>query len=453
MKLKSLIFGIIAICFCSCEKFLQIGPPKQSLVQSEIFKTDELATTAITGIYSQMALTGYASGNGGSISVITGLSADDLVGYVTTLNFYENDIPTTNTTITTLWQSPYKSIYSANAVLEGLSSPNGVSEPIKAQLRGEALFVRAFANFCLVNLFGPVPLNLNTDYRIMAVEPRSSVDVIYQQIVKDLREAEGLLPENYVTTERVRPNKSAVQALLARVYLYNEDWANADKYASMVIAKTATYKLVAYDDIFLKNSQEAIWQLVPTAGGNTADGSVMILTATPTFASLRPDFVQNAFEANDKRKAAWVRTYTNTTGTYYYPFKYKVKTSSTISEYSMIFRLAEQYLIRAEARGHLNQLSSAIDDIDQIRSRAGLSLIKNINPSISQSNLLQAIENERRVELFAEWGHRWFDIKRSGKADQILAPIKAKWQSTDQLYPIPSAEITRNKSLVQNKGY
>jgi hypothetical protein len=452
-NIKIIFIGAIALHFCSCKKFLEIGAPKDSIVQSQVFKNDGVATSVITGIYSQMALNGYASGNGGSISVLCGLTADEFIGYNATREFYENEISPANTTINSLWQRQYQSIYAANALLEGFAEPNGITPPVQIQLKGEALFVRAFANFYLINIFGPVPLNLTTDYRINQIAPRTSVNVIYQHILKDLQEAEELLGEGYVATERIRPNKSVVQALMARVYLYMGDWENAEKYATLVIAKTGTYKLVSYNDIFLKNSQEVIWQLMPTAGGNTNDGNVMILTATPLTASLKNDFVLNAFETNDKRKIAWVQVYTNPTGTYYYPFKYKVKTSTSISEYSMVFRLAEQYLIRAEARTHLNKMITAIDDLDEIRNRAGITLIKNTNPNISQNNLLGAIQNERRVELFAEWGHRWFDLKRTGKVDAVLSSIKLNWQSTDALFPLPQVDIDRNHNLEQNKGY
>ncbi len=115
----------------------------------------------------------------------------------------------------------------------------------------------------------------------------------------------------------------------------------------------------------------------------------------------------------------------------------------------MMLRLTEQFLIRAECYAHLNDINRSKADIDLIRSRASLP-----NTSAStQTDLLLAIEQERRIEFFAEWGHRWFDLNRTGRSDQILPPIKSGWQTTDKLYPIPLTEIRLNPSLTQNAGY
>ncbi len=112
------------------------------------------------------------------------------------------------------------------------------------------------------------------------------------------------------------------------------------------------------------------------------------------------------------------------------------------------------YLVRAEARAQQNKLAESIADVDAIRGRAGLPLIQNTNPGIGQSGLLNAIAQERRIELFAEWGHRWLDLKRTDKTDIVLGPLKgSNWQPTDVLYPIPASEITNDIYLIQNPGY
>lgn len=444
----------------SCKKFLEIDPPKESLVQETIFKSDDIATSAVTGIYRNMAENGFASGDQSSIASICGVSCDELVSYNTILNeFYENQISPNNAYLNgTLYFSPYQLIYTANATLEGLSASSGVTPPVKAQLRGEALFIRAFIYFYLVNLYGAVPLQLTTDHRVNEIANRAPVEQIYQQIINDLKDAESLISENYVTTERVRPNKAAVQALLARTYLYLQDWENAEKYASLVIEKTNLYNIVGLDGIFLKNSSEAIWQLMPRANSNSLNGNLFILVATPIYVSLRKDFVDNVFEPNDKRKTSWIQIFTNSTGTYYYPFKYKVRSSTTVTEYSMVLRLAEQYLIRAESRINQNKVSLGIQDINIIRQRP-LSTTGNLNPisplssSLNKSDALLAVERERRVELFSEWGHRWLDLKRTGKTNSVLSLIKPRWEQTDVLYPIPYNETSRNSSIKQNPGY
>jgi len=163
----------------------------------------------------------------------------------------------------------------------------------------------------------------------------------------------------------------------------------------------------------------------------------------------------NSFEPGDLRKVTtgtngWLGK--NTVGgvDYYYPKKYRARTSSPITEYDIVFRLAEQYLIRAEARVKQNKISEATLDLNMIRNRAGL-----LNTTATdQTSLSLAIQHERQVEMFAEWGNRWLDLKRTGIINSVLAPTKgANWQSTDALYPIPFNEIQINVNLIQNPGY
>lgn len=456
MKVLNLMIAIlITLLFTSsCRKFLEVEAPKGSLVKTSVFQEDGTATSAMLGIYSQMAAGGYASGNFNSLSVICGMSADEYLPQSTLLTeFYNNQIDPLSNTLSTVWTNIYLRIYSANTVLEGLTEQTGVTSTLKTQLQGEAYFTRAFNYFYLVNLFGEIPLHLTSSYQENSTTIKSDPSAVYQQILKDLKQAEGLLGEEYITSERIRPNKSAVQAMLARVYLYLKDWDNAEKYSSLVLDKVALYELKAPDEIFLKNSKEAIWQLMPTANTNTLDGNALILPTTAFHVSLNSSFATNRFEVNDKRKTSWIRSAIVAGVLYYYPFKYKVKSSSTVTEYSMVLRLAEQYLIRAEARAQQNKLTLAVADLDKIRIRAGIVPIQTISPGIGQNELLNLIYKERQVELFSEWGHRWLDLKRLGLADAVLKTVKSNWQLTDVLYPIPQNEINRNQKINQNNGY
>src|SRR5690606_8094764 len=132
----------------------------------------------------------------------------------------------------------------------------------------------------------------------------------------------------------------------------------------------------------------------------------------------------------------------------YYPYKYKDRNSiNNITEYSMVIRLAELYLIRSEARAMQGNLSGAIEDIDKIRDRSGIKLIENIQPSIDSEALLDSIIKERKRELFSEWGHRWFDLKRTGRATKVLGINNSSWQEADALFPIPEDERMKNPNL------
>ncbi|TKC00028.1 RagB/SusD family nutrient uptake outer membrane protein [Pedobacter cryotolerans] len=445
----------IFVIITSCKKFVEIDPPKNSLVPSTVFKSDELATSALLGIYQQMALNDYACNGPRSITTLCGLTADELIGYniQTYKPFFDNQINPENAMLSAIWDNPYKRIFDANGIIEQLSLEQGITPTVASQLKGEAYFIRAFCYYYLINLFGEVPLHLSTNYQTNKRATRASVDKVYEQILSDLKTAEGLLGESYVTAERVRPNISTIHSLLSRVYLNLGKWENAEKYSGLVISQVNTYQLVPLDRVFLKNSQEAIWQLMPAPNSNTAAGNFYILASAPVNVSLRPDFVQRAFEQNDLRKISWIKSLVSSGVEYFYPFKYKVRSSSDVTEYSMVFRLAEQYLIRAEARAKQNNLSGSISDIDRIRARAGLPLIIDINPTIDQASLLTTIATERRNELFCEWGDRWFELKRSNRLSTVLSVTKPNWKTNFELFPIRISEINNNNNISQNPGY
>ncbi|RYD93194.1 MAG: RagB/SusD family nutrient uptake outer membrane protein, partial [Sphingobacteriales bacterium] len=234
------------------------------------------------------------------------------------------------------------------------------------------------------------------------------------------------------------------------------EWSNAETEANGIIANTQSYELLSdLNAVFLKNSKEAIWQLLPNGvtSSTTAEGQLFILKTTPTNRSALTDNLFNAFENNDQRKLNWVDTLTVGLSYWYYPYKYKQNGSNgSGAEYSMVMRLAEQYLIRAEARAKQNKLTgdnSAATDINSIRQRAGLAA----TTATTLPQVLAAIEQERRVELFTEWGHRFFDLKRWNRLDAVLIGVKPNWNTDDASYPIPLSEILANKNLTQNAGY
>jgi hypothetical protein len=159
----------------------------------------------------------------------------------------------------------------------------------------------------------------------------------------------------------------------------------------------------------------------------------------------------NDFELGDQRKEQWVKSVSNGTETWFHTNKYKEKSSTSGSvEYSILFRLAEQYLIRAEARVQQGDLIGAKEDLNKIRITAGLAE----TTASSQQDILSAILKENRVEFFTELGHRFFDLKRANKLNEVLTPIKPGWTSTDNLMPLPESELSLNPNLKpQNPGY
>lgn len=158
-----------------------------------------------------------------------------------------------------------------------------------------------------------------------------------------------------------------------------------------------------------------------------------------------------AFEPGDKRLGVWTGNTVIGSQVFYYPYKYKVTSGSPASEYHVVFRLAEQYLIRAEARMQEGNVEGAINDINSIRTRAGLGML---SLSLTPDQVAVAISQERRIELFAEFGHRWLDLKRTGKADLVIGTLKpSTWRPEAALWPVPQAQRNANPFLTQNKGY
>lgn len=454
--LSSLILTTVTLVNSGCDKLLDAAPPNDAIPVSEIFTNDNTALSAVSGIYANMILGAdpFYLTNGG-ITVTGGLCSDEFYDFSQTFNDYAiNQIAYSNYgPVYYHWANTYSSIYAINSAIIGLEGSSLVSAALKQQLLGEAYFLRAYCYFYLTNIYGKVPLILNNDYAANAEKGRDSVSVVYSQVISDLQKAESLLTATYPGAEQVRANKYVASALLARVYLYNKQWALAETKASEVLQ--GPYTLVPdVTKVFLKANTEAIWQLksVATSFLNAWDARWFIPGSTPAY--VINSGLLNAFETNDKRKAAWIGNITYQGQVYSYPYKYKINTNGgTAAEYNTVFRLSEQYLIRAEARAQQNELNGAIQDVDSIRNRAGLELIANTNAGITQNALLDAIAHERRVELFAEYGHRWFDLIRTGKADEVLGALKPTWKSTAKLWPVPQRERAVNTNLSQNDGY
>jgi hypothetical protein len=464
-KYKALIFRAILvplICifpFTSCKKFVEIDPPVNQTISDEIFQSDALAISAVTGIYSEM-MTSNGRFSSGDVTFYAGMSADELINQATPNfrdGFVKNDITELGhgTLLSSFWDKAYRFIYTANICLEKMNAPAAnISEATKKMLEGECRFIRAFCYFHMVNLFGAVPMPVGSDFRVNMILPRTSIPKIYELIIGDLETAVSLLSEHYPTSERVRPNKYAALALLARVYLYRNEWAKAETAASQII-NYPLYRLDTLDSVFKKASPEAIWQLLPVNStfNNTWEGQIILPNSN---SYILTDTLYRSFDPNDRRKTVWVGQKTVTgpppNNIRFYPAKYKVKTNMQKLEYYVVFRLGEQYLIRSEARAHQNKLGEAAEDLNAIRKRAWL---PNTTAS-TQEALYSAIAQERKIELFAEWGNRWYDLKRTQKADTELKnlPYKAaSWSLNDTLWPIPNSQIIANPNLTQNPGY
>ncbi len=469
MKIKYYFVACLLIAgTISCKKELQVGLPVTQLYTSSVFSNDNTATAAQLSVYAQMSSFPW------NIHRSMALSSDELTNYatdVTSVDLYKNSLnaPLDAGSIP-IWIPAYNYIYQLNSMLENLQSSTAISMKVKQQLNSEALFMRAYFYFYLVNLYGDVPLVMSTDYKINSILPRTSQTQIYQQIIADLKQAQVSLNSNYVdatdtsvTSDHIRPTSWAATALLARVYLYAGKFDSAEMQSTAIINNTKFKLPTDLTKVFVKNSDEAIWQLTPpSAVFYTTDGANLILNAAPNTSStsnsttINPQLV-NAFEAGDQRKSTWINSYTSGTNTWFFPYKYRDNNKATsLKEYTMMLRLAEQYLIRGEARIQQGNSNGAIQDLNVIRSRAGLS---NYGGTLDKPAILAAIAHERQVELFTE-GDRWIDLKRTKSIDATMGgPNGAcinkggSWNTNQQLYPILATDLQNNTNLVQNIGY
>jgi len=477
------VAGICLIIAClfqtSCKKLLEIDPPIDKISATTVFSSTTFAVQAMTGVYADI-IQHFENGN-----VILDHSlrlayiADELTPVKVTggpaLQSYRNAYSFDPGGTQAGWVAWYTFIYRVNAILDGVKASTGIPQQSKTVLNGEAKFMRAFCYFYLVNLYGDCPLITMSLYSQNINVPRVSRDLIYAQMVQDLKDAQSSLTDNYLgidlatpTTEKVRPNKIAATALLARVYLYMGKWKEAEAEATTVINNSNYSLLTDLNSVFLKNSGEAIWQLQPNPQGssnyitaNTLLAAYLIPNPGDTPNWIASDDLLAAMEPGDLRKENWLENADDGSGNLYLiPFKYKLgKFQMDQQEYIMVLRLAEQYLIRAEARaqqGRLTGSESAESDVNAIRSRAGL---PGTTAGNDQTAMLAEIAKQRFAELFMEWGDRWLDLKRTGKINEVMQVACPKkggvWDPNKALFAIPASEFLYNPALHghQNPGY
>jgi len=460
-KTKYLLTVLIAVwVLYACEDFVAIDSPRNEISEETVFTTDETALAAMNGVYIIMNSLNQQFDSG--LEVFTGLASDELDNFSNNMEYEEVNsneiIPDNGILLNNFWRNAYQIINNANGVIEGMRNNDDLTPVLRDQLLIEALFVRAYVHFYLVNLFGPVPYIHTTDVETNNRSSRMTEAVVYENILTDLNEA-GIFAEalSFSGDQTVRPTVWAVTALMARTYLYTEQWALAEEMATNLIEDGAFLLENDLNEVFRATSREAIWQLIPRDRFTTGLGFVFPITSfgPGNFGSigataLTADFL-TIFETNDARSTTWIGSRDGNS----FPTKYKNSISSSIGstefpEYTVMLRFAEQYLIRAEARVRLGDISGAQQDLNSIRNRAGLP-----DTTVSgTTELLEAIMEERQRELFAEGGHRWLDLKRTGRATEVLAPLKPLWDATDVLWPVPEDEIFNNSNLLpQNPGY
>jgi starch-binding outer membrane protein, SusD/RagB family len=351
-------------------------------------------------------------------------------------------IPTSNGAVLNHWASAYSGINRANNLLAAIDVVTALTPAERNQYRGEALFIRGLLHHMMVRYFGDVPLMTTpssgvTDASLVARTPAAQV---YTQIETDLEEAATLLPAG---RNNGRATQGAANALLARVYLDQLKNTQARDKATLLINASTVYSLNPSfrSNWTTKNSVESIFELQYSINNSNNQAFWFYPQALGGRWGYSPSLnLFNAFEAGDARRAASIQT----SGTSRYGFKYhRIATSD---DNVIVLRLAEMYLIRAEANARLGAADATVRaDLDAVRARAGLAPLA--VTVTGQAALLTAVLQERRVELAFE-GHRFFDLRRHGVAETVLSITANRL-----LFPIPQAERDVNINLAQNPGY
>jgi len=486
--MKKLIFIAILVLgiasFNSCEDFLDIEPVSQSIAvgnvagDSLLFNSASEVEAALAGVYADFrnefwSLDYFVIGDAQSDNAYAG--ADNPMNF----QIDEFRIDATNTNVSRDWGYLYSTIGKANTVINNVDAVPGLSAERKRQIKGEAAFIRAFIYFQAVQIWGDIPLQL-TEVKTVSAEllpvifpimfpARSATSEVYAQIISDLRLARESVPatasnKGFVTI-------GAANAVLAKVYATRQpaNWDSVIYFSNAVI--NGGYSLLPeFDQLWdnnHENSSESIFEInyEGTSASHNWGASMFRGLDWKKFNTPSNDLV-NAFlaEGDEIRKNSSI-IFLDVTGRWSDPFwpsnnfpfinKYRIFTGLS-SQNFILLRLADIILLKAEALNAQGDVSGAAALVNQIRARVDLPPTQADN----QEEMRLAIERERRLELAFE-GHRWFDLKRTGRAIEVMNDLRGPggismgYNVTEQrlLWPIPQAELDRNTNLTQNPGF
>lgn len=451
--MKKILFFILALSVfaVSCNKLFDIKPT--DAISSDIAIKDKVGVKrALTGSYNALQATGLYGRN---MVIVGDLAADNLIWTGTTQDYGQigsKPIPADNAIVDGMWAAAYDGINRVNNLLYSLPAVTDLTGDERNQYEAEALFIRALLYFNLTNYFGGVPLRVQPTLDLENIDlEKSSAGQVLDQVISDLNKARKDFSEIKGPATRVNgfANIWAVSALRSKVWLSKfhqsgtpafADSAIAD--ASWVITKGGYLLENSYANLFAAqaSSSESIYEVVYDLQNFNRLAQYFYSRILTGRYEIAPDaaFIQS-YQADDQRLAASI-TYDEKNKPYV--IKYNDVAGGTDRVY--VLRLAEMYLIRAEALAYTNgNIQSIQNDVNAVRNRAGL-----LNTTAdNHSDLKISIENEYRHE-FAFEGHRWNDLVRTKRAASLLG-IDEKYT----LFPIPLSELQTNKKMKPNLGY
>jgi len=478
MKIKYLLISLGLIYLSACNKHLDQAPPDKGPDKDAIVDMGGL-NAAVVGMYSKMRDLSYYGGLYLYLPEIMGdnvyISANNSNRY---LSSYRYNWVGSDGDVTAVWNSIYSAILSANNIInDGPNVPAGDDEvATKNSDLGQAYFIRALEHFDLVRFFAQQYAigggsQLGVPYvtqKQIGSPARNSVAEVYEMLIADLRKAESLLPDvTPKTLGRYNANKDAVHALLSRVYLYRGDNDSAVVEATKVVESAADYSIIDavanpsgymefYNTPGTAGEIFTLHFLTTNGGGSTNYGNMYlndgygdIKPSTGLINSLDPADIRREFVVNggneDQPDELENLKFTGQENT---PGLYSPK----------ILRIEEVYLNRAEANAKLGQTNDALDDLNEIRTRRGLSILT----GVSGKALVDSVLRERQIEFMFE-GTRYFDlmrneldVKRSNPGiTNVLSgsPTEIKHGEDHSIVPIPARELNSNNNMDPNPGY
>ena len=469
--------GLLLAVATACSKFLDVTPQGQP-TSAQFFQSQTDATQAVNSCYGKLREWNLTAFNWLSITTLTSDDAEkgSVAGDAEFLNdFTFFRITPTAGAVEGYWAGQYQLILLCNQVIQNVPTIGSMDATLKTRYVAEAQFLRALGYFNLVRAFGGVPLQTNVPTGDDLNLARASQDEVYAFIVSDLNAAAAALPPSYPGTDIGRATKGAALALLSKVKLYQKNYIDALAASDQVLALNYSLAPDFYEMFRIRgeNGPESIFEVQCTTLAGNCDASN---SQWAECQMVRPQFgwgffnpttdLENAFEAGDKRKLGTI-LYKGTTT----PDGDLIDPNASNPRYNMkayvpnaapktcgygrdqnirVLRLGEVLLINAEAANELGQSAKALADVNRVRARAGLAALPG---GLSQEALRQAIWKERRVELALEYGDRYFDLVRTGRAATVLK-TKGFVAGKNELMPIPLSQITLSGGkLTQNPGY
>jgi starch-binding outer membrane protein, SusD/RagB family len=390
-------------------------------------------------------------------AVIAGDATADMLIHNGTFTQYRElgtkQITSANASVATLWGSIYNTVYLANFIIERLPQVSGVTAAQRDRVLGTAHFLRGYAYFVALYSFGGVPKVTDIAIDVNRNIARASESEILDFILDDYTEALSKVPAS--TSNAAFVNEFSVRAALAKYYLYLGNNAQAESFATNVISSNEYLLEPKFENLVLKDfTTEAIFEvgytLADDPGTNGSIGLNNLFVGRREIIPSNQVIVALASVESGERFSTISFNSSNLKGSDNGWSVAKYGTADQDNNNVVVFRLAEMYLIRAEARAKLNNLTGSRDDLNVLRNRAKAPVIT----SASQSQLIQLIEDERRVELAFE-GHRWYDLVRTNRAKTVMSAFSSNWKDAYELWPIPQREILNNPALAenQNPGY